>query len=308
MEKQPLLPTVNQTHSTYKEFVKTHLTKAFIYGTAVYLILTMLRLSCLDHTSEITTNHVVGPVYHYHKLLEFKYDPSLFPRLSIKQKTEGFECRSGDATVVVDDQIEQVLVSFDFSMTSKELEDTVWVESFEEQDLYSLVMRAKSEIKDACFYTDITVRVPTKDAIKEFVIALDNHDIHLKKDLVFKAVDIEVANGDIHFKEGISTGKTRISASNGDITGRINTLFNDNLILSLSNGHSDVDVDQIQQDHPILIKNSASNGRVSLSLPTDFQSQFKLSTMLGSMRIRAETSKVHYTSKKWGSTSGYYGD
>lgn len=108
--------------------------------------------------------------------------------------------------------------------------------------------------------------------------------------------------------QGISSGKTGLVLSNGHLSGVIDTL-SDALHVSMSNGHSDVKIKEIDSsvDIPIIFK--ASNGYIDLQVPTTFKSTFSLLTRNGRRTIESSSPQdIHSKSSRWGPMTGYYGD
>ncbi|OBZ86604.1 hypothetical protein A0J61_05354, partial [Choanephora cucurbitarum] len=184
--------------------------------------------------------------------------------------------------------------------------------SEEKDDDYVIKLKSeKVNINHACARLDLTIRTPTKEALKGLTLKLGNTDVTLDKDLVFETkLDIYVANGHIDFKKGITSGKTAFGIANGEIVGQVHTLLSNELHTSIANGHTDIVVGEIKQDlKSVNIKSSMSNGHIRLQLPVSFESRFSIKGFSGKKQVQSpEANKIHYLGRRWGLVSGYFGD
>ncbi|KAI8378318.1 hypothetical protein BD560DRAFT_421924 [Blakeslea trispora] len=316
-EKIFLLTDEVKPKTSFRQFMKTHLPKAILYCTVLYLVFAIMSPvsrhndNSLQHDFPVNGAACNGkPDIPYNGMSEFTYNPATFSRLSIFQHTNSISFMDGNTQFVYDDQVEQVTVKFDIFLSTQELQDTLWVESEERDDAYMITLKSeKVDINYACARFDLTVRIPSKDAIKALTLKLSNTDIAFDKDLVFETeLGASIANGEIRFNEGITAGKISLSIANGEIVGQIRALLDNELHMSIANGHTDVIVRQIDQDKSVRISNSMANGHIRLQLPVSFESRFTLTNAFGKMRVQSpESNRIHYLSRRWGLLSGYFG-
>ncbi|GAA5816736.1 hypothetical protein MFLAVUS_010268 [Mucor flavus] len=261
----------------------------------------------------------VKPFIPYSGLSKFEFNSSQFPELSVKQKTsrnrgKSISITSGEATVLEDKSISKVVVEFDLKFNNEGLQDTYWIEKEESATtgLYALTIRSDgSYIENACVTIDVTIRVPNAKSLEVLDISLSNSGIILKKGLTFEQLAVAVANGYVDFSEGITSGQTAFVVANGRVSGVIDTL-SDELHVSIANGSTDIAIKNIKpltQDTVIPLDLKTSNGRISLKVPSNFDSTFSLKSHTGRRTVESSIpQKIHRESNRRGQTSGYYGN
>ncbi|GAA5798005.1 hypothetical protein HPULCUR_003403 [Helicostylum pulchrum] len=261
----------------------------------------------------------VRPFIPYSGLSKFEFNPSQFPELSVKQKTnqnrgKSISISGGETTVLEDKRISKVIVEFDLKFNNEELQHIYWIEKEEStaNGLYALTIRSDgSYIENACVTIGITIRVPNAKSLEVLDISLANSGVTLKKGLTFDQVAVAVANGYVDFSEGITSGQTAFVVANGHISGVIDTL-SDELHVSIANGHTDIAIKNIKpltQATIIPLDLRAANGHVKLKVPSNFDSTFSLKSYTGRRTVESSIpQKIHRKSNRWGETSGYYGN
>ncbi|KAI8150250.1 hypothetical protein BJV82DRAFT_586468 [Fennellomyces sp. T-0311] len=218
----------------------------------------------------------------------------------------------GDVNIVVDEAVKETTVRLDAKYADPVVESYLDIHTEDRHDDVLHVIFDTNHVNRhdrPCLQLDITVTLPDPTVLDRLNIGVVNNVITLADaGLVFsKSLSLATANGRI-VTNGVSAGDIALSTANGRIDGDIKTFSGKSLVASVSNGSALVNVTTITDTADIRV--STANGIVAAFLPDSFETQFRVSTVLGSVSVDSPyPEKIHYQGfKGFTHRAGYYGN
>ncbi|KAG1464331.1 hypothetical protein G6F46_006591 [Rhizopus delemar] len=333
-EKQSLLPTTMADEQPCERYdcqkklkkAKRRSFKVAAYAFLVCLIFYMLRrdehphwnnhIAHTNKSNDMDVTSVYGctkePTIPYDGVSSFSFKPEDYRKLSIKHKQHGngrqLSLMRGSTTVVVDKSLSDITVNVDVKLSKDDLQDSFDIEQTIEDDVYAIYLNTEKSISyEGCAKIEITIKVPDASALEGLYMSLADNSYNLGEGLVFKELSLNTANGRFEFKKGITSGSISLSGANSSIKGTIVSL-SDDVNISTANGSTELVIKEIIQQEGTKITVSSANGHINVQLPSDFDSQFKLSSINGRKVVKGDREAIHVTHRSFGLTSGYYGD
>ncbi|KAI7877186.1 hypothetical protein K492DRAFT_171955 [Lichtheimia hyalospora FSU 10163] len=246
---------------------------------------------------------------------------------------------SGHVSVQVNPDIQDVIVRYDIQYEFEEDRDHVYIENRDAENEQGVrhitfVVDDKDHRHRHCLEWDLTIELPTEDALEKLSVGVANHNVGLYDAFNFDHLTISTANGNIQFhNHGVVTSTSKLSTANGNIivNGMTSTTKSH---FSTANGNVHAQLDRLDGHHAsstsagninfsasaigeessdkdtTTISLSSSAGSVDAAVPDSFHSKFAANTVLGRAVVRsaAHPEKLHFKSQGRSSQHGYYGD
>ncbi|CDH59501.1 predicted protein [Lichtheimia corymbifera JMRC:FSU:9682] len=286
---------------------------------------------CVDPSITDTYTFTV-PVDEYHGLITDEH---------LHHSVIHFE--GGHASVRVNPAIKDIIVRYEIQYQFEEDKDHIRIESRDaenEQGVRHITFIVDDDDNDHhhrhCLVWDLTIELPTEDALEKLSIGVANHNVGLYDAFTFDRLSIGTANGNIQYHtQGVVASSSSLSTANGNIivNGATSTTKSS---FSTANGNVQAQFDRLEGSHasstssgninfsasaignessekdtvPTTISLSSSAGSIDATVPDSFHSKFTANTVLGKAIVRSEEhpEKIHFKSQGRFSKHGYYGD
>ncbi|CAO3610203.1 unnamed protein product [Cunninghamella echinulata] len=249
----------------------------------------------------------------------------------------------GNIVVVENKSLNQTKIKFDITLDKEITNNQLHIDETVKDKEFELTLVHEKDGFYGCIKINALIEVPSTDALDVLNLGFINDDIVVKDVLKLNGdLALATANGDITLSDSLlASSSINLATSNGDITTK-NKISAQAINLATSNGHITVektatsfssinaatsngniqgvfDLNQakfngntahgdiyITFDHidPVsAIKLNSAKGNIDLQVPSDFESKFELSTVVGKAVVEAtDSDKLHY--KKTGHIVG----
>ncbi|CAO3635138.1 unnamed protein product [Cunninghamella blakesleeana] len=255
-------------------------------------------------------------------------------KVTQKYQHSNIQLVKGNAVVRENKELDQTKINFDVKFDNEILNDQFHIDESINGNGLELTLIHENHGIPGCIKVDAFIEVPSFDALDDLNIGLINEDITLQTgleldqhlaistsngDITFEksvdalSINLATANGDITTESTNSASELNVATSNGDITFTKPTAIFTNANIATSNGnikgdfelheakfdahsaHGNLDL-QFTHINPVTtIKTGSSSGNINLKMPSNFESKFQLTTVVGKADIEATNSeKLHY--------------
>ncbi|KAI9308676.1 hypothetical protein BJ944DRAFT_259822 [Cunninghamella echinulata] len=249
----------------------------------------------------------------------------------------------GDIVVVENKSLNQTKIKFDITLDKEITNDQFHIDETVKDKELELTLVHEIDGFYGCIKINALIEVPSTDALDVLNLGFINDDITVKDVLKLNgslalatangditlsdsllatsSINLATSNGDLTTKNTISAQAINLATSNGDITvektatsfssinaatsnGNIRGVFDLNQAKfngNTAHGHIHITFDHIE---PVsAIKLNSAKGNIDLQVPSDFESKYELSTVVGKADVEAtDADKLHY--KKTGHIVG----
>jgi hypothetical protein len=255
-------------------------------------------------------------------------------KISEKYKHSNVKLVSGDVFIVENNNLNQTRIKFDIKLNKEDINNQFCIDETVNEKEFKLTLVHAKYGPPGCIKINAHIEVPSSDALNQlnlafindditvknvlnvngnFALATANGDLTLTNSLISKSINLATANGAITAKNTITASDINLATSNGDITveetatslstlnlatanGDIQGVFDLNQAKFNANsarGNLDIKFDHI--DPVSTIKADSASGNINLQVPSNFESKFHLTTVVGKANVEATNSdKLHY--------------
>ncbi|CAO3635134.1 unnamed protein product [Cunninghamella blakesleeana] len=202
----------------------------------------------------------------------------------------------GNIDVVENKDLDETKVTLDIKLNDDTPEDFIRIEEEKTDDSYSLnIIHDRKEKRDnTCIQINALIEVPSSDALSSLILQFIDDKINVKDAFEFNdQLELSTVSGYIHTDKTLKATNIKVSNIGDNIQGSFDLNQNGEFTCNTVSGKADITFDHLSSD--VVITSSTVSGQTYFKMPSNFESQFELTSTFGQVNVDAtNTDLLHY--------------